>query len=280
MNNSDFYFNSKDNLKLHGQQWRVDKPIAIICMIHGLGEHIGRYSHVAEAFNKKQISFYGFDLRGHGNSEGKKGHTPSIQHMFDDIEQLLVRIRKEFPDTPIIIYGHSLGGNLALNYLLHRNSNEIAFGVITSPWLKLTNKPTAFQLLLAKFGSRFIPSLAQPNGLNIKDISSVQKEQDTYANDPLIHNKITGRLYMEINSMGEKAITIATSLKTPILLSHGTNDNITSPIATEEFAKSIANDFIHLKLWNKLRHETHNEYNKEEVITYYVDWVLAKLKEK
>jgi len=278
MNNNDFDFNSKDNLKLHGQQWKVEAPIALICMLHGLGEHIGRYKHVAEAFNKKQISFYGFDLRGHGSSEGKKGHTSSIQHMFDDIEQFLVIMRKEHPDTPIIIYGHSMGGNLALSYLLNRNSKEIALGIITSPWLRLTNQPSGFQLLLAKFGARFLPSLAQPNGLNIKDISSVKEEQDAYANDPLNHDRITGGLFMEISKMGEKSISMASLLKTPILLAHGTDDNITSPKGSEEFAKNAPSNLIKLKLWDGLHHETHNELNKEEVIEYYVDWVGSMLK--
>ena len=131
----DFNFRSKDNLKLHGSRWTVENPLAIVCMVHGLGEHIGRYTPLANTFNHKQISFWGFDLRGHGTSEGKKGHTPSIHHMFDDVEQLLVIIRKTYPDSPIVIYGHSMGGNIALNFLLHRTSKEVDCGVITSPWL-------------------------------------------------------------------------------------------------------------------------------------------------
>ncbi|VAW28225.1 Lysophospholipase; Monoglyceride lipase; putative [hydrothermal vent metagenome] len=277
MKGEDFYFESNDNLKLHGCKWEIEKPTAIVCLIHGMGEHIKRYDHVAEAFNTKQISVWGFDHRGHGTSEGKKGHTPSIEYMFDDIEQLLVLIRKQHPNLPVIIYGHSMGGNLSLNFLLHRNSKEISFGVISSPWLRLTNPPKGFQLMLAKFGARFIPSLAQPNGLNVEDISSVKEEQEAYANDPLNHDRITAGLFMGINTTGEKAIEIAGTLKTPILLAHGTADNITSPKASEAFAKGAPTDKVELKFWNGLRHETHNEHNKEEVIGYYVDWVVGNL---
>jgi alpha-beta hydrolase superfamily lysophospholipase len=278
MEKEDFYFNSKDNLKLHGTKWEVENPIGIICMVHGMGEHIKRYEKVAEEFNTKQISFWGFDHRGHGTSEGKKGHTPSIHHMFDDIEQLLVLIRKKHINTPMAIYGHSMGGNIALNFLLHRNSKEISCGLITSPWLRLTNPPQGFQLMLAKFGARFLPSLAQPNGLDVKDISSVKEEQDAYANDPLNHDRITAGLFMEINSMGEKAITMASNLKTPVLLAHGVADNITSSKASEAFAAAAPAEAIKLKLWEGLRHETHNEHNKEEVIGYYVDWAIEILK--
>lgn len=278
MTKEDFNFQSRDNLNLYGCKWEIESPVAIICMVHGLGEHINRYKHVADAFNKKQISFWGFDLRGHGQSEGKKGHTASIEHMFDDIEQLLVIIRKKYPDTPVIIYGHSLGGNLALSFLLNRNSNEISYGIITSPWLRLTNPPEGFQLMLAKFGSRFLPSLAQPNGLDVKNISSVKEEQDKYNNDPLVHDRLTGRLFMEINTMGEKAISIANTLKTPILLAHGTADKITSPKGSEEFTRNAPSQVVHLKIWEGLRHETHNELNKEEVVNFYVDWVIEKIK--
>ena len=278
MENQDFDFRSKDDLKLHGCKWEVEKPVAIICMVHGMGEHIHRYKEVAEAFNAENISFWGFDHRGHGSSEGKKGHTPSIHHMFDDIEQLLVTIRKEYQDIPVGIYGHSMGGNIAINFLLHRNSKEVGFGVITSPWLRLTNPPKGFQLMLAKFGARFLPSLAQPNGLNVADISSVKEEQEAYANDPLNHDRITGGLFMEINAMGEKAISSASNLTTPILLAHGSEDKITSAKGSEAFAVNALPKMVDLKIWDGLRHETHNEHNKEEVINHYVDWVLGRLK--
>lgn len=278
MEGQDFDFESKDNLKLHGYRWDIENPLAIICMVHGMGEHIKRYPHVADKFNEKKISFWGFDHRGHGTSEGKKGHTPSIDYMYDDIEQLLVIIRKKYPDTPIVIYGHSMGGNIALNFLLNRFSKEVSLGIITSPWLRLTHPPTGFQLILAKFGARFLPSLAQPNGLDIKDISSVKEEQEAYANDPLNHDRITGGLFMEINSMGEKAISNAGNLKTPILLAHGSDDNITSAKGSAAFAKIALSEKVELKIWDGLRHETHNEHNKEEVISYYVNWALEKLK--
>jgi len=280
MENQAFDFRSKDDLKLHGCKWEVEKPVAIMCMVHGMGEHIQRYEEVANAFNAQNISFWGFDLRGHGSSEGKKGHTPSIHHIFDDIEQLLVIIRKEYQDITVGIYGHSMGGNIAINFLLHRNSKEIAFGVITSPWLRLTNPPKGFQLRLAKFGARFIPWLAQPNGLDVADISSVKEEQDTYANDPLNHDRITAGLFMEINTMGEKAISSANNLKTPILLAHGSEDNITSVIGSEAFTTNAIPEMVNLKIWNGLRHETHNEHNKQEVISYYVNWVKDRLKLK
>ncbi|MCF6360694.1 MAG: lysophospholipase [Cyclobacteriaceae bacterium] len=278
MKGKDFSFQSKDNLKLHGFKWQVDQPIAIICLVHGMGEHIKRYDHLAHAFSLKGISVWGLDLRGHGSSEGKRGHTPSVDYMFDDIELLLILIRKQHPDVPIIIYGHSMGGNLALNFLLHRNSKEISFGVITSPWLRLTNPPKEFQLMLAKFGARFLPWLAQPNGLDVKDISSVKEEQEAYANDTLNHDRITAGLFMEIDKMGAKAIKMANTLKTLILLAHGTADNITSPKASEAFAKEAPTDKVELKFWNGLRHETHNEHNKEEVIRFYVNWAVERLK--
>ena len=224
------------------------------------------------------MSFWGFDHRGHGTSEGRKGHTPSIEDMFDDIEQLLVIIRKKHSESPIVIYGHSMGGNIALNYLLNRHSREVSLGIITSPWLRLTQQPSGFQLILAKFGARFLPWLAQPNGLDVADISSVKEEQEAYTNDPLNHDRITAGLFMEISSMGEKAISTASNLKTKILLAHGIEDNITSALGSKDFKKYAPEELVELKLWEGLRHETHNEHNKKEVIDYYVNWTLESVK--
>ncbi len=278
MEERSFNFKSKDGLQLYGHAWDISKPTGVVCMVHGMGEHIQRYHHVAQAFGRANLAFWGFDLRGHGHSEGKKGHTPSIVHFFDDIEAFLLEVRTTHPDIPVILYGHSMGGNLALNFMLQRPSKETSLGVITSPWLRLSQPPTGLKLWMAKFGARFMPALAQPNRLDIADISSVKEEQEAYANDPLNHDRITAGLFMEINGMGAKAIEMAGTLQTPILLAHGSEDAITSASASEEFARAAPENMVDFKLWIGLRHETHNEHTKEDVIGFYVDWVVGKLR--
>ena len=275
MGKKEFRITSNDGTDLNAMAWTSKSPQAVVCLVHGLGEHVTRYDHVAAQFNEANMDFVGIDLRGHGDSEGARGHINNMNLFLDDVEALLIHTRKNYNDLPIVLYGHSLGGNIALSYLIRRNKDEVKCGLITSPWLKLSIQPTAIQKVLAKIGDNLLPNLTQPNGLKVEDISSVIEVQEWYANDPLNHDRISGRLFAEVNRAGLSLIDHAGDLSIPILIAHGTGDHITSHHASEEFARGADN--IRLKLWDNLRHETHNEHNQEEVIGYYVDWVKKNI---
>ena len=257
--------------KLSGIYWQAENPIAITLLVHGFGEHILRYEHVAQRFLKENISVLGIDLIGHGNSTGKRGHVNSIKDYFGCIDSMVNHVRQKEKELPLILYGHSMGGNLVLNYLISNEQSEFCCVLATSPWLKLIIQPSAGQLLLAKTMNKIYPSLQQTAALDFKDISSVLEVQNDYANDLLIHDKISVRLFNEIYKNGLLAIERAGNIKLPVLLAHGDEDAITSPKGTDEFLANCPQ--ATLKIWPGLRHETHNEHNKEEVLDFYVDWV-------
>ena len=256
--------------KLAGVYWRAENPIATTIIVHGFCEHILRYDHVAQQFLKKNISVLGVDLIGHGNSSGKRGHVNSIDDYFGCIDSMVNQVKQGDKKLPLILYGHSMGGNLVLNYLISNEQNEFCCVVATSPWFKLAMQPSAFQLFLAKTMNNIYPSLQQKAALDFKDISSVEDVQIKYASDPFIHDKISVRLFNEVYNNGLLAIEKAAKVKIPVLISHGDADAITSAQASNEFA-AICNQAT-LKIWPGLRHETHNEHNKEEVIDFYVAW--------
>lgn len=262
--------------KLAGIYWQAENPIATIILVHGFGEHISRYEHVAQQFVKENTSVLGADLFGHGNSTGKRGHINSIKDYFGCIDSMVNHVMQEDKNLPLILYGHSMGGNLALNYLISNEQSGFCCVLATSPWLKLAIQPSAFQVFLAKTMNKIYPSLQQTAALEIKDISSVVEVQKNYANDPLIHDKISVRLFNEIYKNGLTAIENAANIKIPVLLAHGDADLITSAQGSDEFVANCPQ--AKLKLWPGLRHETHNEHNQEEVIAYYVNWVLNQLR--
>ncbi len=133
MHQEEFIITAQDGLELKGQMCiPVHEPVAVVCLVHGMGEHQGRYAHVASYLVENDMAFFSHDLRGHGRSQGKRGHTPSYSHLLNDIENLLKRARREYNNLPIFLYGHSLGGNLVVNYLLRRGSSELTGAVITS----------------------------------------------------------------------------------------------------------------------------------------------------
>jgi len=267
---------SKDGTSLQGIIWNCSNPTAVICLVHGLGEHCERYAHLADFFNTNNISVFTYDQRGHGKSEGKRGHTPNYDILLDDVEELLKTAREAHNDLPIILYGHSFGGNLVANYALRRSTNEIAGVVISSPLLKLAKEPTAAQIKLIKFVSRIFPSLTRPNGLDVNDISTDPEIIKSYAGDPLVHDRISTKMFTEVYNSGYWAIENADRLKVPALVFHGSDDRITAAQGSEEFADK-AGDLASFKLWEGMKHETHNDLKKDAVLMFIYEWISHTL---
>ncbi|MBL6446605.1 lysophospholipase [Fulvivirga sp. 29W222] len=264
-------FKTSDNLKLWGQVWFPETDAkGIVILIHGFGEHIQRYDHVAKAFNKANYVLAGIDLRGHGKSEGIRGHTPSYNHLLNDLRQFTDIIKDKFSTLPLFIYGHSMGGNVTANFLLRGNEQDFTAAIITSPWLKLRFDPPKIKVAMGRLVRKIYPKYAEHNNLNPNDLSRDTAVGKAYAEDPLVNNKITTEMYFSIVEAGDWALQNATSIQTPVLTMHGTDDPITSPQASEMFARKMTSEY---KVWEGMYHEPHNELGKEEVIDTIVQWV-------
>jgi alpha-beta hydrolase superfamily lysophospholipase len=271
-----FSIQTTDRLQLQGKHWRTTKPKAVLCFIHGLGDHVGRHTHVGDFMAKHQISMVVYDQRGHGRSEGRRGHVPSYEALLTDVEHVLTHAKQIYPDIPVFLYGHSMGGNIVANYVLKKDTSMLAGAVISSPWLRLSFNPSAIRLTLAKVVSKVYPAYSQPNGLNARQLTHDPEIAKAYIADTLVHTKISATLFFGMYQNGEWAIKHAGQLKLPTLLMHGGDDPITSMPATKEFAHK-AGDAATLKIWDGLLHEIHNESNRTEVLAYMKDWILAKM---
>ncbi len=136
MKTFEWEWKSFDGLTMFARGWEPDgAPKAVVCLVHGHGEHVGRYAHVGAAFAAAGYALLGFDLRGHGKSGGARGHTPSLEAYFNDIDDFLREVAARFPSAPRFLYGHSLGGLLSLSYSLTRKVNARGM-IITSPGLR------------------------------------------------------------------------------------------------------------------------------------------------
>ena len=246
-------------------------PKGVICLIHGLGEHIGRYHHVADFFNGNSFALTGFDLPGHGLSEGRRGHIKSYVALQNTISQYLQRMDKQYPDTPIILWGHSMGGNLALNYVL-QNPKGVSAALITSPWLRTMGPPQGIVKPIVRIFAKIAPWLTIDNGLSSKDLS--HDENISYNQDPLVHSRISLQLLAAMIKKGQWALRNAHNLSTPLLLMHGSADKITDPKASQEFFEKAK---CELKLWPNLYHEMHNEPEKYKVLEFMVAWLRQHL---
>ena len=260
--------------ELFGKVWKAPDQKAVVCIIHGFGEHFGRYTHVAEYFNTKNITCYAIDLPGHGKSSGERGVLRSLQDFILAVDFLYEKAIEENRETPVFLYGHSMGGGIVLRYLL-MTADPPAGALVTSPWLKLVNNPGALQIILGRMALTFALNPVKETKLNPEDLSRYADVGKAYQNDPLVHGKASIKLFFGLNDNGFYLMDKSFDFRTKLLLAHGTEDNITKYQASKTLA-SRHPDQMDFKPWEGLRHETHNELNKEEVLEFYSHWILDR----
>lgn len=264
------------NIELYGQLWKPKDIKAILLVVHGMGEHSGRYrTHFAQKFLKANIAIISFDQFGHGKTQGKKGHTPGYSYNLDTIDQCKKIARKEIGNFPLFIYGHSMGGNLVANYILKKDNDYIA-SIISSPMLRLAFTPPAWKLKVGALLQNIYPAFTEKTGLNANHISRNNEAVKKYINDPLIHDKISINYSLPFFKAGEWAITNAKQLNKPTFIVHGTGDNITDHKASIQFAKN-AGDKAKIKLYKDAFHELHNDLCSKEELTDILQFIQSFL---
>lgn len=264
------------NTNLHGKYFQPKNVKAVVVLVHGMGEHSGRYeSYVIPVLNENSLAVITYDQFGHGKTEGKQGHNPSFEALLECVDFILEKSKEIFEDKPTFLYGHSMGGNIVINYVLKRKPNLNGV-IITSPLLRLAFDPPEWKLSIGKLLQKLWPSITMGNELDTEAISRDKNEVEMYKNDPLVHSKISPNYSIVFFETGEWAIQNANQLKAPMLLMHGTGDKITSWKASEEFARS-SKKYVELKLYEDAYHELHNELNKNEVLKKITDWIDKRL---
>jgi acylglycerol lipase len=250
-----------------------DPPKAVLFIVHGLGEHLGRYEEMAKVFIENQLAVFAFDHRGHGQSKGKRGHAESIDQLVEDVEFALMQCRNLFLELPVFLFGHSMGGQIVASYLDKVKSKEIAGAIISSAWFRIATPPPLWQINLIKRLKKVFPALTQSNRLDPKYISSVPSEVDAYQKDPLVHDKMSLALFNTLFQNGLQLMHEAQAVKIPVLVCHGNRDQITATLGSEQYANNLG-EKAEFKIWPDAFHEPHHDKDKEQVVQYYVDLVL------
>jgi alpha-beta hydrolase superfamily lysophospholipase len=263
-----------NGLSIYGRHWAVANPKAAVCLVHGLGEHCAQYEHVAAFLAEQGIALSGFDLPGHGRSGGRRGHAFSTEVIFENIDRLVVAVSTKYPQTPVFLYGQSMGGNLVLGYIFDRKP-AVQGVVATSPWIRLPEKPSPLLVAFGRMMRKVLPSFTQNAGLDAQYISRDDAVVRAYQSDPLVHNRISVETGLSLLEAAQKLDAFAGEMPVPALLVHGSADHITAPAGSEGFARRATGD-VTLKLWDGLYHETHNEPEKDEVLTYSADWLTTR----
>lgn len=273
MVHDEFEIVTVDGLTLYGQSWLPDNEMScILCVVHGLGDHSGRYVHFARFMNIQKYGVFTMDLRGHGRSEGKKGHTTNYGYLLSDVEQLLIETRLRYQEMPIILFGHSLGANIVANFILRHKSKEITGIILSAPWFALKSPPTRHLEFLTRTLSKIMPAMCITEGTDPVALSKDPEVGMDFLKDPLVHDKISLKMYVAASDAARWAVEHANLLSYPTLVQHGDEDPLTSWTASKKFAEN-AGKIAEFVLWNGLRHEPHNEVEKRDFFESQSVWI-------
>lgn len=272
----EFGLDTEDGLWLHVREWLPDEVKVIVCLIHGHGEHAGRYEHLARFLNELDCTVLAMDLRGHGRSEGTRGHITSYNAVLDDVSLLLREARRRHAGLPLFLYGHSMGGNLAVNYALRRTP-ELNGVIASAPLFRTALAQSPWKTILGQLMRYVWPTMPLSSGLDAQDLSRDPTVVHTYENDPLVHDRLTP-CFLDVLRAGEWALEHARTLSVPLLLMHGEADRITSCAASRRFSVE-ADARCSFRAWKNLYHEIHNEPEKEEVYSCIAEWLTQRRRE-
>ena len=265
---------TQDGLALFAQTWLPDgKPEAILIFAHGQAEHSNRYSHFGEALANAGYALHMADLRGHGQSPGKRGHVMRFAEYWTDFQAMLDYAQKLAPDRPQFFGGHSLGGLIALSYALRRTPTGYKGVVVSAPWLRLVFNPPAWKTALGHILSGVIPGLTLGNELNPIWLSHDPDVVAAYAADPLVHGLISTRAYTEITATAAHTLAHAGEWRLPILFLNGKDDPILGCRSAEEFIGGVATEDCRLIIYEDMFHEVFNEIAHKQVFRDVIAWL-------
>ena len=271
----EFNWKNENGNKIYAVEWPVQNARAVMGLIHGVGEHCRRYDEMAAWYNRHGIAMVGYDRQGYGRSAGRKGYAANYREFIDEIARLLVECESRYPDLPVFLYGHSMGGHLLLRYLIRRHPN-ISAAVISAPHIRLSFTPNPLLVGLGKVMRRVYPTFSQDNQLDTALLSRNPAVKPAYDADPHVHHALTSQTGIDILENADELNRYADGLGVPALLMHGTADGITNHDGSEDFARRNPHDLT-FKSWPGLYHELHNEPEREEVFAYVLNWLEGRM---
>ncbi|HOF31275.1 MAG TPA: lysophospholipase [Burkholderiaceae bacterium] len=270
-------FTAHDGSNLAVMDWPLPSGApsrGLVVIVHGLGEHAGRYDHVAERLNSWGFAVRSYDQHGHGESDGKPGALPSDTFLLDNLAELLDTSRRRMdPRLPLVLMGHSLGGLVAAR-LVSLNLRQVDGLVLSSP--ALDAGMNAFQKLLVSVLPRLAPDLRVGNGLNAQYLSHDAGVVQAYRDDPMVHDRISARLARFIADAGPAVLASAPQWRVPTLLLYAGADHLVNPEGSRAFAAAAPPGVVSAHCFEGLYHEIFNEVDREAVFERLKGWLDAR----
>jgi len=267
-------FTNADNFQLFEQCWKKEDAKGVVLITHGIAEHSGRYEHVALSLNEAGYSVVAFDLRGHGKSSGKRNYIKSFQDYLDDLDEVLTRTKNKFPDLPIFLFGHSMGGGILSLYAIERQP-DVKGILLSAPSVKVSDDLSPFLQKISGILSVIAPKLPAIK-LDSADISKDKKVVEAYDTDPLNYRGgILARTGSELLKSTKTISKSASKITLPILIMHGTLDKLADMSGSQMLYDTVSSQDKTLKLYKGLYHEILNEPEQDQVKADMIAWLDA-----
>lgn len=276
---------SSDGRQLFCRVWETENgpergngPRAVLAFCHGLGDHSGRYQYLADALVSIGVALVICDLRGHGQSPGKRGHVATFREYLEDYGTAIRTARERFPEARLFCGGHSLGGLIALGAAVEGVVPSGCRGLaVSAPALGVGFEPPKWKVAAARVLSRIVPGALFSTGLDDEHLSHDPAVIESYREDPLVHGKISARAYIETLRLQSITRAGAPTVRLPLLMLQGTDDHDVDPAATRAFFEAAASPDKTLKEYPGFYHEVFNEVGGEAALEDVVGWIGGRV---
>jgi acylglycerol lipase len=275
------FFSGRNRTRIYWQQWRPEKVAAVVMVAHGLGEHGGRYRHVAEKLVEAGCAVYAIDHRGHGKSEGRRAYVDRFSNAVDDMNALMDiiveerRVRGVMP--PVFLLGHSMGGALSLSYAL-KYGNRLSGLALSGPAVALDGAPPLIRPI-SKLLSRVAPTMGT-FPIDPKLVSRDPEMVEAYSADPLnAHGKVPARTLGEIVNFVEWLPAALSVIDLPLLVMHGGEDKLAGVSGSRMVVDRVSSKDKELKVYDGLYHEIFNELpqDRQRVFSDLAAWITSRV---
>lgn len=266
-----------DGIELFEQSWLPEGAIrGVVAIVHGIGEHSGRYGYLVERLTDRGFAVAALDNRGHGRSAGIRGHIDSWADYREDVRMFLRYVHATFPGSPVFLYGHSLGALIVTDYVLSYPDGIDGLIVSGHP-MRPTGAVKPFLIFVARLLSRFAPKTSLSLGLSYDTLSRDPDVLKAYRDDPLVHSRVTARWGTEALAAVDRVRARASEIRMPILILHGEADRINSVEGSRELLEKVSSTDKQLEVYSGGYHEPHNDLDQERVASDVIEWILERL---
>lgn len=262
---------SKDGTRLRMLRWDPQgEPVGKVLIVHGFAEHMGRYEHVAGALTARGWTVFGLELRGHGASEGERGHILHWSDYADDVDAALAEIA-----DPAFVLCHSMGGLVMSWHGIERQRPQIQGVVFTNPLMGTAFEPARLKVMAGRLLSKLAPGVDLPGEVDPQNICRDPAVVDAYVNDPLVFTTMNARWAMEVLAAQRLIHERAQDFKHPVLLLVSDGDKICSAERSKAWLSQVGSPDSSLQEFGPLYHELMNEPEKQQVLDSICDWLEA-----